>query len=108
MFVAVVGLEAGPLFMKGLENAGLMLLGAGAIVTIVPMYLGLLLGKYVFKMHPGVLLGACAGARATTAALASVQDVAQSRVPALGFSVCFAIGNTLLTVWGVLMVLLLR
>jgi putative transport protein len=108
MFVAVVGLEAGPLFMKGLENAGLMLLGAGAIVTIVPMYLALLLGKYVFKMHPGVLLGACAGARATTAALASVQDVAQSRVPALGFSVCFAIGNTLLTVWGVLMVLLLR
>jgi putative transport protein len=59
-------------------------------------------------MHPGVLLGACAGARATTAALASVQDVAQSRVPALGFSVCFAIGNTLLTVWGVLMVLLVR
>jgi putative transport protein len=108
MFVAVVGLEAGPLFIKGLENAGLMLLGAGAIVTIVPMYLALLLGKYVFKMHPGVLLGACAGARATTAALASVQDVAQSRVPALGFSVCFAIGNTLLTVWGVLMVLLLR
>jgi putative transport protein len=108
MFVAVVGLEAGPLFMKGLENAGLMLFVAGAIVTILPMYLALLLGKYVFKMHPGVLLGACAGARATTAALASVQDVAQSRVPALGFSVCFAIGNTLLTVWGVLMVLLLR
>jgi putative transport protein len=108
VFVAVVGLEAGPLFIKGLEEAGLMLLVGGAIVTIVPMYLALLLGKYAFKMHPGVLLGACAGARATTAALASVQDAAQSRVPALGFSVCFAVGNTLLTVWGVVMVLLLR
>jgi putative transport protein len=108
MFVAVVGLEAGPLFIKGLENAGLMLLVAGAIVTILPMYLALLLGKYVFKMHPGVLLGACAGARATTAALSSIQDAAQSRVPALGFSVCFAVGNTLLTVWGVIVVLLLR
>jgi putative transport protein len=108
MFVAVVGLEAGPLFMKGLENAGLMLLVAGALVTIFPMYLSLLLGKYAFKMHPGVLLGACAGARATTAALAAVQDAAQSRVPALGFSVCFAVGNTLLTIWGVVIVLLLR
>ena len=108
MFVAVVGLEAGPLFIKGLEEAGLMLLVAGAIVTILPIYLALLLGKYAFKMHPGVLLGACAGARATTAALAAVQDAAQSRVPALGFSVCFAIGNTLLTVWGVVIVLLLR
>lgn len=108
MFVAVVGLEAGPLFMKGLAEAGLMLLVAGSIVTILPMYLALLLGKYAFKMHPGVLLGACAGARATTAALAAVQDAAQSRVPALGFSVCFAVGNTLLTVWGVVIVLLLR
>lgn len=108
VFVAVVGLEAGPLFIKGLAEAGLMLLVAGAIVTILPMYLALLLGKYAFKMHPGVLLGACAGARATTAALASVQDAAQSRVPALGFSVCFAVGNTLLTVWGVVIVLLLR
>ena len=108
MFVAVVGLEAGPLFIKGLEEAGLMLLLGGTIVTILPMYLALLLGKYAFKMHPGVLLGACAGARATTAALAAVQDAAQSRVPALGFSVCFAVGNTLLTVWGVLIVLLLR
>jgi putative transport protein len=108
MFVAVVGLEAGPLFIKGLQDAGVMLLVAGAIVTILPMYLALLLGKYVFKMHPGVLLGACAGARATTAALAAVQDAAQSRVPALGFSVCFAVGNTLLTIWGVVVVLLLR
>jgi putative transport protein len=108
IFVAVVGLEAGPLFLRGLEDAGLMLLVAGAIVSILPMYLALLLGKYAFKMHPGVLLGACAGARATTAALASVQDAAQSRVPALGFSVCFAVGNTLLTVWGVAIVLLLR
>jgi putative transport protein len=108
MFVAVVGLEAGPLFLRGLEQAGLTLLVAGAIVTILPMYFSLLLGKYLFKMHPGVLLGACAGARATTAALAAIQDSAQSRVPALGFSVCFAVGNTLLTVWGVIVVLLLR
>ena len=108
MFVAVVGLQAGPLFIKGLENAGLMLLVAGAIVTILPMILSLLMGKYVFKMHPGILLGACAGARATTAALAAIQDAAQSRVPALGFSVCFAIGNALLAVWGVLIVLLLQ
>lgn len=108
MFVAVVGLQAGPLFIKGLMDAGLLLFLAGAIVTILPMYLSLLVGKYIFKMHPGVLLGACAGARATTAALAAIQDAAQSRIPALGFSVCFAVGNTLLTVWGVLIVLLLQ
>ncbi|MBV8968892.1 MAG: aspartate-alanine antiporter [Verrucomicrobia bacterium] len=108
MFAAVVGIEAGPQFTSGLQQAGLTLFFAGVIVSIVPMLFGLLLGKYVFKMHPGILLGACAGARASTAALSVIQDAAQSRVPALGFTVCFAIANTLLTICGVVIVLLLR
>jgi putative transport protein len=108
MFAAVVGIQAGPQFVAGLQQAGLILFAAGVIVTIVPMLIALLVGKYLFKMHPGVLLGACAGARASTAALSVIQDAAQSRVPALGFTVCFAVANTLLTIWGVVIVLLLK
>jgi putative transport protein len=108
MFAAVVGIQAGPQFVQGLHEAGVILFVAGVIVTIVPMLIALLMGKYLFKMHPGVLLGACAGARASTAALSVVQDAAQSRVPALGFTVCFAVANTLLTIWGVAIVLLLK
>jgi putative transport protein len=108
MFAAVVGIQAGPQFVQGLHQAGLTLFIAGVIVTIVPMLIALLMGKYLFQMHAGVLLGACAGARASTAALSVIQDAAQSRVPALGFTVCFAVANTLLTIWGVVIVLLLR
>jgi putative transport protein len=108
MFAAVVGIQAGPQFVAGLRQAGVVLFIAGVIVTIVPMLLGLWAGKYLFRMHPGVLLGACAGARVSTAALSVIQDAAQSRVPALGFTVCYAIANTLLTIWGVVIVLLLK
>ena len=108
MFAAVVGIQAGPQFVAGLQQAGLILFVAGVIVTIVPMLIALLMGKYLFRMHPGILLGACAGARASTAALSVIQDAAQSRVPALGFTVCFAVANALLTIWGVVIVLLLR
>jgi putative transport protein len=108
MFAAVVGIQAGPQFVQGLHQAGVTLFLAGVIVAIVPMLFALLIGKYLFKMHPGILLGACAGARASTAALSVVQDAANSRVPALGFTVCFAVANTLLTIWGVVIVLLLR
>jgi len=108
MFVAVVGIQAGPQFVQGLQQAGATLFLAGVIVTIAPMLFALVIGKYLFKMHPGILLGACAGARASTAALSVVQDAANSRVPALGFTVCFAVSNTLLTIWGVVIVLLLR
>jgi len=108
MFAGVVGIQAGPQFVTGLQQAGVILFVAGVIVTIVPMLLALWTGKYLFRMHPGILLGACAGARASTAALSVIQDAAQSRVPALGFTVCYAIANTLLTIWGVVIVLLLK
>jgi putative transport protein len=108
MFAAVVAIQAGPQFIQGLRDAGVVLFVAGVIVTIVPMLFALLIGKYLFRMHPGVLLGACAGARASTVALSVIQDAAHSRVPALGFTVCFAVANSLLTICGVLIVLLLQ
>ena len=58
-------------------------------------------------MPAPILLGGCAGGRTTTAALGAVQDAAGgSKIPALGYTVTYAVGNTLLTIWGVVVVLL--
>ena len=51
--------------------------------------------------------GACAGAGTITAALRAVQDEAQSSIPALGYTVPYAIGNILLTAWGPVLVALM-
>ena len=51
---------------------------------------------------------ACAGARTTTAALGAIQDEAQSKVPALGYTITYAVGNVLLITWGVIIVLLMK
>jgi putative transport protein len=108
IFIAVVGISSGPGFLKGLKEAGISLFLWGMFVTVMPFIVGIFAGKYVFKFHPGVLLGACAGARTTTAALGAIQDVARSNVPALGYTITYAVGNTLLIVWGVVIVLMLR
>jgi putative transport protein len=108
MFAAVVAIQAGPQFLQGLRDDGLTLFMAGVIVAIIPMLFAVLMGKYLFRMHPGILLGACAGARASSVALSVIEDAANSRVPALGFTVCFAVSNTLLTIGGVVIVLLLQ
>jgi putative transport protein len=107
IFIAVVGISSGPGFVLGLRQAGLSLFVAGVVVTALPLIAGLLLGKYVFRFHPGITLGACAGARTTTAALGAIQDVARSKMPALGYTVTYAVGNTLLTIWGLAIVLLM-
>jgi putative transport protein len=108
IFIAVVGISTGPGFVKGLKESGLSLLFWGIFVTLVPFIVGILAGKYVFKFHPGILLGACAGSRTTTAALGAIQDAAKSKVPALGYTVTYAVGNTLLIVWGVAIVLMMK
>jgi putative transport protein len=106
-FIAVVGISAGPGFVAGLQAQGLQLFVAGLVVTTVPLVIGLLVGKYIFKMKAPIVLGACAGARTTTAALGAIEAEAKSNVPALGYTVTYAVGNVLLTTWGVVVVLLM-
>ena len=49
----------------------------------------------------------CAGARTTTAAIGQITETAKSQVPALGYTVPYAIGNTLLIIWGIVIVMLM-
>lgn len=107
IFIAVVGINAGPEFIAGLKTSGLSLFIAGIFISVIPMFVGLLLGKYVFKFPAAITLGACAGARTTTAALGAIQDNIKSKVPALSYTTTYAIGNTLLIIWGVIIVLLM-
>jgi len=99
-FIGIVGLTAGPSFISGLEQTGLGLLFAGLIVAIVPHIIGLLFGHFVLKINPVILLGAQSGAGTTTAGLKALQDAADSKLPVLGYTVPYALGNILLTAWG--------
>lgn len=107
IFIAVVGISAGPGFVKGLQTQGVGLFIWGMVATSVPLILGMFVGKYVFRFDPAILFGCCAGARTTTAALGMICETAKSQVPALGYTVTYAVGNTLLTIWGMVIIILM-
>jgi putative transport protein len=107
VFIAVVGITAGPGFVAGLQQLGVSLFLWGIFATSVPLILGMYIAKYVFRFHPAILLGVCAGSRTTTAALGMICDNAKSQVPGLGYTVTYAVGNTLLTIWGMVIVMIL-
>ena len=107
MFIAVVGITAGPTFIQGIEKVGFMLFIAGVLATSIPLFIGIWMGAKIFKFHPAINLGCCAGGRTTTAALGAVQDSLQSSIPAMGYTVTYAVGNTLLILWGVAIVLMM-
>jgi hypothetical protein len=76
---------------------GIRLVIVGLICSLTPHIVTILFGRYVLGMNPLILLDACAGAGTITAALRALQDEAQSKVPAIGYTVPYAIGNILLT-----------
>lgn len=104
-FVAVVGINAGLGFISGLQSSGLIFFLSGIIVTAISTLSGILLGKYVFKFSAPVTLGATAGALTTTAAVGGLCEKAKSNAPVLGYTIPYAVGNILLTVWGSLIVM---
>jgi putative transport protein len=106
VFIAIVGISAGPGFVAGIKANGVPLLIWGVVATSVPMLLAPLIGKYLFKFDPAICLGVCGGARTSTASVAMVGDVAKSNIPMLGYTVPYAVSNTLLTLFGMVIVLL--
>ncbi len=108
VFIGVVGLSAGPSFVAGLKQTGPSLLLVGFLVAVTPHVTALLFGRHVLKMNPLILLGACSGAGTVTAALRGIQDEADSKLPVLGYTVPYAIGNILLTAWGPIIVVLTK
>lgn len=107
VFIAIVGISSGPTFIAGLQEAGFGIFFWGIFATGMPMILAPLIGKYIFRFDPAINLGCCGGARTSTASVAMVGEVAKSDVPMLGYTVPYAVSNTLLTLWGLVIVLLL-
>lgn len=105
MYIAVIGIASGPSFISAFTEVGPKIFIAGLIVTLLPLFISILIGHRLFKFHPAVTLGCCAGARKTTAGLGAVQERLGSTVPALGYTITYAVSNTLLILYGIILVL---
>lgn len=107
IFIAIVGISAGPGFIAGFREIGLSLFIAGILATSIPLIIGIFISTRWFKFHPAIALGCCAGARTTTAAIGALQETLGSETPALGYTITYAVGNTLLILWGVFITLMI-
>ena len=103
-FVAAIGLANGPAALSAIQAHGFMLLGAGVVVTLVPLVVGTLVAYHLLRMNPVVICGALAGAMTVDAAVAGSCEVAESQTPVLGVAVPYAVANVLLTVLGSIIV----
>jgi putative transport protein len=104
-FVAAVGLNSGLAAVVTVKNSGITIFLLGAVVTIVPLVLTMLFGRYVLRYTNAALLaGALTGSRSANPAFGGVLDKAESAVPTVPFAITYALANVLLTLLGPLVV----
>ncbi|MFH1577222.1 MAG: hypothetical protein ABID35_06745 [Candidatus Margulisiibacteriota bacterium] len=104
LFIACVGLTAGPKAVEAIQTTGGTVFIAGAILSLMPMIIGLIFGRVVLKLDPVLLFGALTGAGTVTPALNALKEEAGSSVPALAYAVPYAVGNVVLTIWGTVLI----
>ena len=90
IFLACVGLGTGKDFVTTVFTAnGLSWVGYGALITIVPLLIGGLIGRYVFHLNYYTLIGVLAGANTNPPALRYANDLTTSDSPAVAYATVY-------------------
>ena len=96
LFFAAVGLAAGPKFFASvLSSSGLVWLGAGLCVTILPLLLAGLFARATLKMNFSVLSGLLAGSVTDPPALAFANNLAKSDAPTVAYATVYPLTTLL-------------
>ncbi|MBB1597188.1 aspartate-alanine antiporter [Achromobacter sp. UMC46] len=104
VFVACVGLSAGPEAISLIREHGAVLPVIGLLVSLGPACLSLWVGHKILKIEGPLLVGAIAGQHVSTPAISAILGSSGSSVPLLGYTVTYAIANVLLPVLGPIIV----
>ncbi len=89
LFLACVGLKAGETFVETIVNGGLVWVGLGAIVTIVPLAVVGVVGYAVCKVDYFTLMAVIAGSMTDPPALSYSVGTAKNDLPTVGYSTVY-------------------
>lgn len=90
LFLVCVGLGAGKGFVETvIYDGGYVWVGYGVIITIVPLLIAGLVGRYVFKLNYYTLIGVLGGSTTNPPALAYSNDLTSCDAPAVGYATVY-------------------
>ena len=108
LFLASVGIDAGDSFLHTIiEGDGLLYVAYGAIITIIPLLIIGLLGRYVYHINYFSLMGLISGATTNPAALAFSSQTSNNDKPAVAYSTVYPLTMFLRIISGQVILLLL-
>jgi putative transport protein len=108
LFLACVGLGAGGQFVDSIINkGGYMWIMYGALITIVPVLVAGIAGRYLFKIKYNTLAGVISGSCTNPPALAFANQQSKNGDAAVGYATVYPLAMFLRILIGQMMILLL-
>lgn len=98
LFLSEVGTSAGKTLVSTFQESGLLLFGIGALLTIVPMLVAVLVGRLVFKISMLDLLGTITGGMTSTPGLAAADSMVDSNIPSVAYATVYPIAMVCLII----------
>jgi putative transport protein len=98
LFLAAVGTSAGAEIVGTFQQYGIELFAWGAVITIIPMFLALYAGKYLFKMNLLSLFGAITGGMTSTPGLAAADSMTDTNAHSIAYATVYPVAMVLLIV----------
>ena len=89
LFLASVGIKAGSSFWETVSHGGLMYVGTGFLITIIPILIIGTVARLRFKFNYYTIMGMLAGTYTDPPALAYANEACSKEAPAIGYSTVY-------------------
>jgi len=108
LFLASVGVKAGANFLQTVvEGDGMLYVGCGFLITVIPLLVMGVFGRFYYKINYFKLMGLMAGSTTDPPALAYANQVTGSNAPAVGYSTVYPVTMFLRILTAQLLILIL-
>lgn len=98
LFLTPVGLKAGESLVSAIAEHGMILFVYGAVITLVPMFISVIIGKYLLKLNFLSILGALTGGMTSTPGLSATDSMTESDAPQIAYAAVYPFALVLIII----------
>lgn len=98
MFLTPVGLKAGQSLVSAIQEHGAVLFLYGALITLIPMLITVVVGRFVLKLNFLSILGALTGGMTSTPGLSATDSMTDSEAPQIAYASVYPFALVLIIV----------
>ena len=98
LFLTPVGLKAGESLVSAVAEHGMILFAYGAIITLVPMLISVIIGRYILKLNFLSILGALTGGMTSTPGLSATDSMTESDAPQVAYAAVYPFALVLIII----------